>query len=92
LPQPEISIAGQQPVAEQQRIESQGKVLDEMPALCNQHLFNVVGMEKDENGTRAKSQRNDVAVFVHALRQKSQPIALKFAEISAEESAWGARG
>ena len=57
LPQPEVAFAGEQAVAEDERVEPQGEVLDEVVVLRDEDFFDEVGMADQVDAAMAEAER-----------------------------------
>src|SRR5260370_267767 len=65
LPQPEISFACQQTVAEQLFVLTQNSSLDEFAVVRHEHLFDVVGMADEIDAKVVIAHGHDVAIVAH---------------------------
>ena len=70
LPQPEIALAGQQAVAQQQAIHAQGVMFGEIAAV--QHLLDEGRMIDEEDAFQPEAQRDAIAVLAGAVQSRSR--------------------
>ena len=65
---PELSLAGQEAVAQRSLRASQPVMLDELPVLIDEHVLDKLGMVDEKHGTRAKPGGDHVSEFVMPAR------------------------
>src|SRR5206468_8244006 len=72
LPEPEVALAVEQAVAEQLPRLLQAEVLDEVPALGNEHLLDRGRVADEEDLLEPDAERDEVTVFADTAVQEIQ--------------------
>src|SRR5438876_12320406 len=70
LPQPEVTLAIEQAIAEKVPRHLQAEMLDEISALGQQDFLDGDRVADEQNRSEADAQRDEVAVFASALGEE----------------------
>ena len=91
LPQPEIALAGQQALAQDQRRHPQGKVLDVILVIVKENGLNVLGIADKVDAPRPEAQRDNIAIIAGTARKEFEPALLVFTQVAGQQRASGTR-
>ena len=84
LPDPELPLAGHQPVPQHRLVHPQPEVLDEVFRLGDQNLLDQVRPTEQKQAFARQSQRDDVAASSRAVREEPEPICAELDQVSVE--------
>ncbi len=84
LSQPKIAVAGEEPLAEHERIEPQGKMFDEAFALGDEHFLDRIGMGEEIDVPMGEAQLDDIAEVAGAMRQEIEAFRAEVRQVAAQ--------
>src|SRR5262249_41521643 len=87
LPQPEVTLAGQEPVAEYASKQRHTKIyrLNKMPVIGHQHLLDMIGIIKDINGKAKETEAHHIAVLAGKCHQIIQRVPHILRQVASNE-------